>query len=96
VLLDMFPHRTTKGFEKTNYYAVAQVNGTPIRNLRHLAETLRDTADDRVAISFVEKETPVLVFDRREILDAADDILSENGIRKICSDDLKGVWEAKK
>jgi S1-C subfamily serine protease len=96
VLLDMFPHRTTKGYEKPNYYAVAQVNGTPIRNLRHLAETLRDTADVRVAISFVEKETPVLVFDRREILDASDDILSENGIRKICSDDLKGVWEGKK
>lgn len=89
-------HPIAKGYTSPFAQVVREVNGVPIRNLRHLAETLRDTTDDHVAISFVEKGMEVVVFDRKEILEASRQILDENSIRQAYSDDLRSVWAKSK
>ena len=76
---------------------VRQVNGTPVRNLRHLVETLRDAKGPFVEIEFHEKSAETLVFVRQEVLAAMEDILSDNNIGKQWSDnELRKAWLAEK
>jgi S1-C subfamily serine protease len=90
----LFPHRLSKGYrDEIQLQTVREINGRPIRNLRHLVETLRDGRDDQIVITFAEQYTESLVFDRKEALAATEEILSDNGIRQQCSDDLMPVWK---
>lgn len=91
----IFPHQVSKGYSDPYADVVDKVNGTKIRNLRHLVETLRDAADEYVVISFAGKDSEVLVFNRQETLDATEEILNENSIRKQCSSDLQAIWDRK-
>ena len=88
------PHRTLKGYESPTGNVVQTVNGTKIRNMRHLVETLRDAGGKYLEIEFADRYAQPLVFDRREVLEAMDGILDENGIRRQFSDDLRAVWTA--
>jgi hypothetical protein len=47
-------------------------------------------------ISLYGQDAQLLVFNRREAVEAAEEIDSENGIRRPYSDDLKPVLEGKK
>ena len=89
VSAEILPHRVSKGYEDPFTQVVAAVDGTPIRNLRHLAEVLRDAKGEFVVFTFTDEDVDALVFDRKEVEDATEEILSENGIRKAYSDDLK-------
>lgn len=93
VVTSMFPHRVSKGQSDPSTQVIAKVNDVPIRNIRHLAATLRDAKDEFVIIQFAEKNVGVLVYNRRQILEASEEILTENGVRNACSDDLRDVWE---
>jgi S1-C subfamily serine protease len=95
VAAEMFPHRVAKGYDDPYTQVVAKVNDVPIRNLRHFVETVRDATGDHLTITFAEKGVAVLVLDRKALLAATEDVLTENGIRRPCSDDLRPVWEAK-
>jgi S1-C subfamily serine protease len=88
----MFPHGTSKGYDSPIGRVVTTVNGSPIRNLRHLVETLRDATDQYVEFEFAGKYAHTLVFDRQEVGESMEEILSDNGIRRQCSKDLRGVW----
>jgi S1-C subfamily serine protease len=92
----MFPHRLAVGYSSPITKVVKEVNGIRIRNLRHLVETLRDSKEKYITISFDDHASETIVFDRREILAATDEILTDNGVRQQASDDLRAVWEAKK
>ena len=92
----MFPHKTGKGYSNPFSKVIKAVNGTPIKNLRHLVETLRDLKDKFVTIDFDDKNSETIVFDRKEILDATEDILSDNSVRQQASEDLLPVWSKKK
>ena len=94
VLSDLLPHRLAQGYEGTSV-VVDEVDGVKVKNLRHLAERLRDASGDRVVITFRDTTADVLVLDRKGVLDATEEILAEFGIRKPYSDDLKPVFEAK-
>jgi hypothetical protein len=74
---------------------VASINGTPVRNLRHLVELLRDARTDYVTIRFVDRNKEAIVFPRKEALAATDQILSDNGVRAQASPELLEVWRAK-
>jgi PDZ domain len=96
VVVAMLPHRLSKGYGDPAGQVVRAVNGTPVRNLRHLVETLRDAKGPFVEIEFHERSAETLVFDRREVLAATEDILSDNNIGKRCSDDLRKAWPSGK
>ena len=63
--------------------------------MAHLVELLRDATGEFVVI---ELEGPIepLVFRRTEMVQATEDILADEGIRKQYSDDLENVWHKKK
>jgi S1-C subfamily serine protease len=96
VVAPMFPHRTAKGYSNARWNIVKDVNGVPIRNLRHLVEVLRDVKEPFVTIRFQDREVEDLIFDHKEVLRSMDEILSDNGIRQQASDDLMPVWNERK
>ena len=92
----MFPHRLAVGYSNPFTKVVKEVNGTRIKNLRHLVETLRDCKEKYITISFDDRASESIVFNRQEVLDATDEILTDNGVRQQASDDLRAVWEGGK
>ena len=71
------------------------VNGTRIKNLRHLVETIRDCKDEFLTFRFAEEGSETLVFRRKAMLDATEPLMSQNGIPRRGSDDVLAVWDAK-
>ncbi len=96
LLTAKLPHRLTQGYPDTIFIVVDEVDGTRVRNFRHLAELLRDARGEDVTISFADKSASLFVFPRKAIEEASEEILSRSGIRKPYSDDLKPVFEPKK
>jgi hypothetical protein len=88
----MFPHRIAKGYDSPTYKVVKEINGVPVKNIRHLVELLRDSKEKYTTIAFDDRASETIVFDRREVLDATDEILTDNGVRQQASDDLRAVW----
>jgi S1-C subfamily serine protease len=91
----MFPHRVSKGYSDPFSQVVHDINGVTIKNLKHLVETLRDCTDEFIVIRFAGKNLETIVFNRKDVLKATDEILTDNGVRRQYSDDLAGVWEKK-
>jgi len=91
----MFPHRLGKGYSSPLAKVVKEVNGIKVKNLRNLVEILRDAKDKYVTITFDDRASETLVFDRLETLKATDDILSDNSVRQQASDDIAPVWTKK-
>ena len=74
---------------------VKEVNGTRIKNLVHLVETLRDSKDTYLKFRFADEGSEVLVFDRQEMNRVTEEIMEENGIaptRRGSEETLK-VWK---
>jgi hypothetical protein len=57
------------------------VNGISIRNLNHLLQVLRDSRDEFDVITYWGKGVETMVFPRKKMQDATDEILTDNGIR---------------
>jgi S1-C subfamily serine protease len=92
----MFPHPCAKGYADPVGKVVKDLNGVPIKNLRHLVKTIRDCTDEFLTLRFADNFSEVLVFDRRELEKATEEILDDNGIpttRRGSADMLK-VWKA--
>jgi hypothetical protein len=90
-----FPHRLATGYDSHAGHVVKTINGIPIKNLRHLVEVLRDCKDEFINIDFAGRMSESLVFPRKEMIAATDEILSDNGIRSQGSPDTMEVWTAK-
>ena len=93
----LFPHRITKGYDDPNRSVISEINGVPVRNLRHLVELLRDNRDEQISFKFASSGVlthETMVFNRKDLLDATGKILEENGIRYPYSPDLRAIWEA--
>ena len=88
----LFPHKLSKGYSNPMGRVVAAVNGTPIKNLRHLVEVLRDCRDEFVVLSLAGRGGENLVLPRKEAVAATEEILSDNGIRAQGSPDTLAVW----
>ncbi|MFG0283591.1 MAG: trypsin-like peptidase domain-containing protein [Phycisphaerales bacterium JB039] len=89
----LFPHRMTKGYDMAPFPTLKTVNGVEIRNMRHLVETLRGIEDDYVVFEWYDRGADALVFKRDEAIEATEEILDDNGIRRQMSEDLEGIWE---
>ena len=92
----MFPHKIGKGYDNPFTKIVKEVNGVPIKNLRHFVEVLRDSKEKFTTIRFDDKASETIVFNHKDALKATDEILSDNGIREQASEDLTPVWSKKK
>jgi S1-C subfamily serine protease len=92
----MFTHKISKGYKEPYADAIGEVNGTRIRNLKHMVEVLRDATSEYVEFKFLCKFTDTIVFNRKEALDATEEILSDNGIRGQYSTDMASIWNATK
>ncbi len=93
VVTAMLPHKIGKGYSDPTGQVVKEVNGKRIRNLRHLVETLGQINDPYVEFEFHEKYVETLVFDRKEVLAAMEEILTDNNIGHPCSADLRSAWK---
>ncbi len=91
----LFPHALSKGYDPSIANVVNTVNGIKIKNLVHLVGVLRDLSDEFVVITFCGKSTESLVFPRKAMLAATDEILNDNGIRSQGSSEVLKVWEEK-
>ena len=91
----MFPHKIAEGYSNPFTQIVKTINGVPIKNLAHLVQTLRDSRDEFITIEFWGDFSEPMVFRRKEILAATDDILTDNGIRTQGSADMMAIWNAK-
>jgi hypothetical protein len=89
-----FPHKLAKGYSNPAAEVVKSVNGIPIKNLPHLVQVLRDEKDEFIALAFARSGSESMIFPRREMLAATDEILSDNGIRSQGSPDTLAVWTA--
>jgi len=90
-----FPHKLAKGYGQPATHVVQTVNGLPIKNLNHLVEVLRDATGEFVTIEFQGRNMEALVFARKEMIAATDEILTDNGVRAQGSADTLAVWNAK-
>lgn len=87
-----FPHRTTKGYDSPTWRVVKTVNGTEIKHLKQLVEYLRDSDDEYLIFEFHESAAEKLVFRRRDLERATEQVLTDNGIRHQASPELRKVW----
>jgi hypothetical protein len=90
-----FPSKLAVGYSQPYFQAIKTVNGIPIKNLNHLVQVLRDLKDDYVTMEFSGRVSETLVFPRKQMVAATDDILTDNGIRSQGSPDTMAVWNAK-
>jgi S1-C subfamily serine protease len=90
-----FPHRLAKGYANPATQVVKTINGTPIKNLEHLVQFLRDSKEEFITIEFDMRGGETVVFPRAEMLTATDDILTDNGVRSQGSPDMLAIWNAK-
>jgi hypothetical protein len=93
----MFKHKLGKGYADPVGKVVETVNGTRIKNLSHLVQTLRDCRAELVTMRFADEYSEVLAFDRQAMEQATEEILEDNGIASTRrgSADLLKLWKAK-
>jgi S1-C subfamily serine protease len=90
-----FPHKLVKGYSQLGGKVVRTINDTPIKNLKHLVEVLRDSKTDFIKIDFVGRYSETTIFPRKEMVKATEEILIDNGIRNQGSPDTLAVWDSK-
>jgi S1-C subfamily serine protease len=89
------PNRLIDGYANHQADVVSKVNGIPIKNMKQIIEVLRDAKTEFVTIDFSGRGMESLVFPRKKVLAATDDILNDNGIRDQGSPEYMAVWNAK-
>jgi hypothetical protein len=92
----LLPNRMTRGYGEPIGQVVESVNGTRIKNHRHLVETLRDSRDEFLTFRLAEEGAETLVFRRQAMLDATDPPMRQNGIPRRGSDDVMDAWVLKR
>lgn len=97
VTCPMFPHKIAKGYADPVGQVVKEVNGTPVKNFRHLVELLRDAAGDHLTFRFAENSAEFLAFPRDGMEAATADVMEESGIApaRRGSEDVLAVWKKK-
>jgi S1-C subfamily serine protease len=91
-----FPHALAKGYSNPIARVVKTVNGISIRNLNHLVQVLRESRDEFDVITYWGKGGETMVFPRKKMLEATDEILTDNGIRSQGSQQILTMWGDKK
>ena len=89
-----FSHPIVRGYDNPLFSTIESVNGVPIRNLEHLVRVLNEDESEFLRIRFGQRGSRTLVFDRKEMQEATEEILNDNGIRYRASPDLRELAES--
>lgn len=84
----MLPHRMTRGYGEPLGQVVESVDGTRIRDLGHLIDTIEAGTGEYLTIRFAEEGAETMVFRRKAIIEATGPLMSQNGIPQRGSDDV--------
>jgi hypothetical protein len=90
-----FPHKLVKGYSQAQGRVVDTVNGVKIKNLEHLVTVLRDATEEFMVFDFAGRRAETIVFPRKDMLAATEDILNDNGVRAQGTPDVLAVWNAR-
>ena len=90
-----FPHKLSKGYSQAVSRVVDTINGTKVKNLAHLVALLRDARDEFIVFDFGGRKSETLVFPRKEMVAATEEILNDNGVRAQGSPDVLKEWNVK-
>lgn len=90
-----FPHKLVTGYSNRFGAVIEAINGISIRSLAHLVAVLRDLKDDLVVIHYAQRYGETMVLPRKAMLEATEEILSDNGIRAQGSPDMMAVWNGR-
>ena len=90
-----FPHKLVSGYSNRFGSVIYSINKVPVRSLAHLVALLRDAKDEMIVIHFDQRGGENIVLRRKEMLDATEGVLSDNGIRVQGSKDMMDVWGKK-
>jgi S1-C subfamily serine protease len=90
-----FPHKLVSGYSNRFAAVIYSINKVPVRSLAHLVTLLRDSRDEMIVIHFDQRGGENMVLRRKEMLDATESILTDNGIRLQGSKDMMDVWNGK-
>jgi hypothetical protein len=96
VAAPFLPHKVAKGYSSAQLSVLKSVNGVAVKNLRHLVELLRDARDEFLVFDFDRRGGEKLVFARKELEGATEELLVDNGIRSQASPELLEVWRARR
>lgn len=88
----LMSHKISRGYINPMLRTVEKVNETPVKNLVHLVELLRDAKGEFIVFSFSGEGPDTLVLPRAEVAEATEAILADNGIRAQGSPELLKVW----
>jgi hypothetical protein len=91
----MLRHKCVRGYNEPFGRVVADVNGVPIKNLRHLVEVLRDCKDEFVNLGLAGERAEILVLSRGDMAAVTREVMDDNGIPRRGSPELVEVWERK-
>jgi S1-C subfamily serine protease len=95
VTAPMMAHSITRGYADPFGQVVRDVDGIPIKNLRHLVEVLRNGRGEYLTIRFFGDVSETLVFSRKAMEDVTPELMTENGIPRRGSEDVMAVWTAR-
>jgi hypothetical protein len=95
VTAPVLAHPLTRGYSDPFGQVVKDVDGVPVKNLRHLVELLRDGRGEYLTIRFFGEMSETLVFTRRAIEDSIPELMRDNGIPKRGTDDVMTIWDAR-
>jgi hypothetical protein len=90
----MMQHPMTRGYSDPFALVVNDVDGVPIKNLRHLVEVLRDGKGEFLTIRFCGEFSETLVFPRTAMESATKDLMDENGIPRRGTPDVMAIWQS--
>ena len=91
----LLPHKIARGYGDPLGQVVKDVDGVPVKNLRHLVELLRDGAGEFLTIRFHGEWSETMVFRRKEIEKATESLMAEHGIPNRGSEALMEIWRQK-
>ena len=90
-----FPHKLVSGYSNRFASVIYSINKVRVRSLAHLVALLRDSKDEMIVIHFDQRGGENMVLRRKDMLDATESILTDNGIRLQGSKDMMDVWNKK-
>lgn len=90
-----FPHKLVTGYSNRFGSVIYSINKVPVRSLAHLVSLLRDSKEEMIVIHFDQRGGENMVVRRKEMVDATEGVLSDNGIRSQGTKDMMDIWAKK-
>lgn len=90
-----FPHKLVSGYSNRFGSVIHSINRVPVRSLAHLVTLLRDSKDEMIVIHFDQRGGENMVVRRKDMMEATEGVLSDNGIRLQGTKDMMDIWARK-